>query len=93
MVRAGLGEQNKNCVPGAAANTMNMAAAMDAPVAMPVADCNLAESDLKKAHGNPRVYRVIFLKVLLVPAISAIFLPWIPVERIYTLFFFKLFKH
>lgn len=70
-------------VPGVVANTMNMVAAMNTPMAMLVAGCNLAESDLKKAFGKPRVYWVVFLKLLMIPAVSAFLLSWIPVERIY----------
>lgn len=70
-------------VPEVAYNTLNMIAGMNTPMAMLVAGCNLAESNLREALKKQRVYRVVFLKLLLVPVVSAVLLSLIPVERIY----------
>jgi predicted permease len=70
-------------VPEVVHNTLNMIAGMNTPMAMLVAGCNLAESNLRVALRKPRVYWVVFLKLLLVPLVSALLLSWIPTERIY----------
>lgn len=70
-------------VPDVVANPLNMVGDMNTPMAMLVAGCNLAESDLLGALKRKSTYWISFIKLILVPVVSILFLKLIPVEEIY----------
>lgn len=72
-------------IPSVAANPLNMVGDMNTPVAMIVAGCNLAESNLLEAMKRPRTYWMSFIKLILVPVFSILFLKIISAEQIYTM--------
>lgn len=72
-------------LPSVAANPLNMVGDMNTPVAMLVAGCNLAESNLPEAVKRSRSYWISFIKLLLIPFVSILLLKLIPAEQIYTM--------
>lgn len=61
-------------LPEVIGNPLGMIGDMNTPLAMLVAGCNLAESNLLAAFRRPRTYYVSFLKLLLIPFLTALLL-------------------
>lgn len=61
-------------LPEVIANPLAMVGDMNTPLAMLVAGCNLADSDLFGAFARPRTYYISFLKLLLFPLLVALLL-------------------
>lgn len=61
-------------IPETVLDTMNYIANMNTPLAMFVAGCSVAQADLKKLFTNLAIYRVVLLKLLLVPLAVMVFL-------------------
>lgn len=68
-------------LPEVVANPLTMVGDMNTPLAMLVAGCNLAESDLLAALRRPRTYVISFLKLLLFPLLTALLLGALGVNR------------
>lgn len=72
-------------LPAVLSNPIKMVGDMNTAMAMLVAGCNLAESNLLGAMRKARTYWICSMKLLWVPALSVAILALIPVERIYRL--------
>ena len=72
-------------LPDMVVNPIKMMGDMNTALAMLIAGCNLAESNLLGAMKKGRTYGVCFMKLILIPLASVLLLSWIPVERIYRL--------
>lgn len=70
-------------IPEVGASPLTMVGDMNTPMAMLVAGCSLAESNLVEVLKEKRIYWICFLKLLLIPAVSILILSRIPVEKIY----------
>jgi hypothetical protein len=67
-------------VPSIVAEPMKMVGDMNTPLAMLVAGCNLAESNLLSALKRPRTYWISFLKLLAEPLLALLILAFVPVN-------------
>ncbi|MGN0621080.1 MAG: AEC family transporter [Porcipelethomonas sp.] len=63
-------------------STLSMVGSMNTPVAMLVAGATIARTNVLKALKNPRIYYVMVLKLLLIPAITAVIFAFIPVNSV-----------
>ena len=55
---------------------------MNTPLAMLIAGATIAETDMKSCLLQPRIYRVVLLKMIAVPALAELALCFLPVEPI-----------
>lgn len=67
-------------IPSIVAEPMDMVGDMNTPLAMLVAGCNLAESNLAAALKRPRTYWISFLKLLAEPLLAIGILAFMPVS-------------
>ena len=67
-------------LPPILSETVASISGMNTPVAMLVAGVALAQSDLKKALQNPRLYLVAAIKLVLLPLILLLVFAWMPVS-------------
>lgn len=69
-------------LPEIVAEPLDMVGDMNTPVAMLVAGCSLAESNLAAALKRPRTYWISFLKLIAVPLMTVVILAAAPAARI-----------
>lgn len=70
-------------IPEVIGNPLKTIGAMNTPVAMIVAGCNLAESDLMGTLKRMRSYYISFIKLILIPVICTVIMKFIPMDPIY----------
>lgn len=70
-------------VPAIIGNSFNCIGAMNTPVAMIVAGCNLAESDLIGTLKRSRSYVISFVKLVLIPIICILVMKFIPAGPVF----------
>lgn len=68
-------------VPAVLGNSLQSVGNMNTPIAMLVAGCTLAESDLLGCMKRMRTYWISFLKLIVVPALTLVMLALVPVSR------------
>ncbi len=70
-------------LPEILASPLKMVGDMNTPLAMLVAGCSLAEGNLLAALKKARAYYISFIKLILIPGVSILFLSLVPVPQIY----------
>ena len=68
-------------LPAVASDTIGYLACMNTALSMLIAGISLAESDLKTALMNSRIYIISVIKLFLIPIIFAVLFHFIPVDR------------
>ena len=72
-------------IPAILSEPISQVGSMNTPVAMIVAGCNLAESDLMGAMRRLRSYYISFLKLILIPILCILVMKFIPVSEVYVI--------
>ena len=68
-------------VPSVLVDSMKSVGNMNTPLAMLVSGTAVAQTDMKKALTKPRVYWMLFLRLLAVPVIVVVLLSFVPVSE------------
>ena len=67
-------------LPELIASPLKMVGDMNTPLAMLISGAVVARADFRKGFKDPMVYRITFLRMLLLPATVALCLFWLPVD-------------
>ena len=67
-------------LPGPVESTLASIGAMNTPLAMMIIGASVAHSDLRKALTNPRMYRVCFLRMFLMPLLILLVIRLLPID-------------
>ncbi len=69
-------------LPSLLAEPIGMVGDLNTPLAMVVAGCNLADSNIFEALKKPRMYYMCFIKLILIPALMILIFRFIPAPMI-----------